>query len=351
MKVFFLYTEMAGYFASSIKHLASVTDTIYIIRWPVNKEAPFIFSFPNNVKVFERSDYNTNSIIDLVNSVNPDIIISSGWMDKSYLKVCKQFKGKIPVVMGMDNQWRGTLKQHIMSLIAPLTLHKCYSHTWVPGAPQKKYALKLGFNKENVFEGYYSADTKLFEKSAYDRINSEKYPRKFIYIGRYVKVKGLDLLFKAFCELCNENSYEWELICAGTGEMFDKKPIHPKIKHLGFVQPNQLKDVIKEAGVFILPSKFEPWGVVVHEMATAGFPMIVSDETGAVSSFLKNSKNGYTFKNSDYKSLKYAMKKMMLKSDKELKNMAKISHQLGTNHSPKKWSQLLFKIVESFKQN
>ena len=43
---------------------------------------------------------------------------------------------------------------------------------------------------------------------------------------------------------------------------------------------------------FILPSKYEPWGVVVHEAACSGLPLILSDSVGSRNELLINNHNG-----------------------------------------------------------
>ncbi|RCW27043.1 glycosyltransferase involved in cell wall biosynthesis [Marinilabilia salmonicolor] len=345
MNILFLYTELASYFLAGVKELTKNGHSVHIVRWPVNKEAPFQFDFPEGATVYERNHYNKEELVELAKSIQPDVIISSGWVDKGYLSVCRYFKGCIPTVMSMDNQWHGTLRQQLMRLAAPWLLHPAYSHAWVPGAPQKTYALKLGFKKQHIHEGFYSADVRLFASSSTDRTESTSYPRKLVYVGRYVQQKGLDLLFPAFIELQEESPNKWELWCAGTGELFEQRPQHPKIKHLGFLQPDELKQTLKETGVFVLPSRFEPWGVVVHEMAAAGFPMICSTAIGGATRFLEEGKNGFLFENEDKESLKNALRQIMSLSDEELRAMAGHSHQLGISYNPEMWAGKVIRRV------
>jgi glycosyltransferase involved in cell wall biosynthesis len=345
MNILFLYTELASYFLAGVKELTKKGHSVHIVRWPVNKEAPFQFEFPEGVTIYERNDYNNKQLVDLTRKIKPDIIISSGWVDKGYLKVCRQFKGKIPTVMSMDNQWHGHAKQHLMRLLAPFYLHRSYSHAWVPGAPQKKYALLLGFKEFNIQTGFYSADVSLFSSEADTRIKAEAYPHRIIFVGRYIQAKGLDLLFNAWTELCDEHSHDWELWCAGAGELYDQRIIHPKIKHLGFLQPSELKEQLRHAGVFVLPSRFEPWGVVVHEMAAAGFPMVLSDAIGSASQFLISGTNGYTFNNKDVAGLKSALLSIIGLPDDELKRMAAASHQLGVGYNPEMWAEKIVREI------
>jgi glycosyltransferase involved in cell wall biosynthesis len=339
MTILFLYTELAGYFAACIKELAKHVDAIHIVRFPVNAEAPFQFNFPQNVIVYERNSFSTEQLIKLAKDISPDTIFSSGWVDKGYLKVCRHFKGKAPTVMSMDNHWFGTSRQWLMRAAAPFTIHRSYSHVWVPGKPQKEYAIKLGFRNKRIREGFYSADVPLFASEAACRTEAENYPHRFIYVGRYIPAKGLDVLFAAFTEVADETGADWELWCIGTGEEFERRTIHPQIKHLGFLQPAELKEQLCHAGVFVLPSRFEPWGVVVHEMAAAGFPMICSSAVGAASRFLETEKNGYLFTSGSKDELKMMMKTITETRDATLRQMAQQSHRLGISYTTKEWAK------------
>lgn len=343
MKVLFLYSELAGYVVSYFHVLAPKVSEIHVIRWPVNREAPFDFHFPEKVNIYEREAYDTRALVDLVLKINPDRIVCSGWMDKGYLKVCRAFKGKIPTILSMDNHWQGTLRQQLMRVLAPFTLHRWFSHAWVPGDPQRKYALLLGFHDSKIDTGFYSADTEYFS-SVFGRIRltkEKKMPHRFLYVGRYIESKGISTLWNAFIQAIESAPEDWELWCLGTGDLFDQRIIHPNIKHFGFVQPAKLEEFLTQTSIFILPSRFEPWGVVVHEMAASGMPLICSDEVGAASLFLKPGINGYSFESGNEKQLKELLIKMMSLNDETILKMGEQSQILSKQITPAIWAEKL----------
>src|SRR5688572_4302052 len=137
---------------------------VHVVRWPVNAEAPFLFDFSNKLKIYNRRDFTGRELVELVTALNPEFIYCSGWMDKAYLRVCKQFNGKIPVMVGFDNHWKGTLKQKLAVLLSSFTIQTTFSHCWIPGLPQYEYALKLGFKDQEIVKGLYSADVDFFHK-------------------------------------------------------------------------------------------------------------------------------------------------------------------------------------------
>ncbi len=345
--ILFLYTEIAPYFLACCNTLAKKYGVkVHIIRYPVNDEAPFLFTETGmDVILYNRKNYNAQQLVDLVKSLSPSVIICSGWIEGEYLKICKLFFGKIPTVLTMDTHWRGDLKQHIATLLGPFYLLKRFSNVWVPGNIQKKYALKLGFKEWQIARGFYSADTNYFS-SLYELITDEKkkyFPKRFIYVGRYYEFKGITNLWNAFIELQNENPNEWELWCLGTGTV--APVVHPKIKHYGFIQPEYLLDYAKNTGVFVMPSLYEPWGVVLHEFAIMGFPVIVSGRVGAAEVFVKDGENGFLVEIENISSLKEKLKSIMQLSPKKLTLMGEESRKLAFQITPDKWADTVISFL------
>lgn len=338
---------MAGYFIACVNKLSQISlDTeIHIIRWTVNKEAPFDFSAIENVFLYDRDKYTKTTLAKLIKDIDPSIIYCSGWMDKAYKSICKTYTNKIPVIVGMDNKWTGSFKQKIARLVAKYTVLKCYNYCWVPGEPQEEYALKLGFKKNQILTGFYSADIDFFNKEyfKYKENKMNHLPRRFIYVGRYYSFKGVQDLWKAFDELHREFPNDWELWCLGVGDLNPFQ--HSHIKHFGFIQPADMSSFIKETSVFVLPSHFEPWGVVVHEFAAAGFPIVCSNEVGAATQFVENDVNGFIFPVADIQELKKVLKKTILLSNAELIKMGEKSLQKANQISPEKWANKLMRLL------
>ncbi|MGP8214363.1 MAG: glycosyltransferase family 4 protein [Bacteroidia bacterium] len=328
--------------------MSSTTEVeVHIIHWPVNNEAPFVFAFPAGVNFYDRKQFDLKSLKAKVGSISPDFIYCSGWMDNDYLVVARDYKKKIPVVIGLDTKWEGTLRQRLACVLSRVTIRNVFSHCWVPGQMQKKYALKLGFGEDKIMTGYYSADTDYF-KSLGEKASSIKqthYPHKLIYAGRYYEFKGIKDLWEAFIQWQNETNSDWELWCLGTGDI--KPVIHPKIKHFGFVQPKDIEPYMMATGVFIMPSRFEPWGVVLHEFAAARFPLICSDEAGAAEAFLRDGENGYIYPAGDVEKLKQCITRITSLTDSTLLKMGDKSAELALKITTDTWAKTLMSLVEN----
>lgn len=348
-RIVFLYTELANYFVVCVNELVKQSGAkVHIVRWPVNNEAPFDFDFDrDNITVYDRKLYTEESLARLVGDINPHLIYCSGWMDKAYVKICRQWKGKIPVVAGIDTQWNGSLKQHLHRLISPFTVQRSFSHIWVAGNPQKAYAQKLGYASDKILTGVYSADVPWFD-NLYQRYKTEKeknFPKRFVYVGRYLEFKGIFDLWQAFLQTLETQQHDWELWCLGTGDAWEQRVRHEKIRHLGFVQPRDMEQIIAQTGVFVLPSRFEPWAVAVHEFAAAGFPLICSNRVGAATRFLHDNQNGFVFEAGNVQQLSQAMLQCIHMNAHALNHMGQLSHEWALELTPLTWANTLLSLV------
>lgn len=351
-KALFLYTEAAPYVMACLEELARYTE-VHLVRWPVNKEAPFKLS-AGNVHVIERPD--DAALERIVDLMRPDAIFISGWVDKGYLKIARsQRKKGIPIVLCSDTAWRGDLKQHLASVIGQFWIRRTFTHAWVTGEAQAHYARKLGFGSDRIRTGFYSADTRHFALLGEELLQhrGSNWPHRFLCVARYISTKGHQYLCDAFAELCEAGEAgDWELWIAGTGELHDQvknstSGSHPCIVHIGFKQPDEMEEVLAQCGVFILPSLYEPWGVVVHEHACAGFPLVLSSAVGAAERFLHEGGNGRSFTAGDKNELKDAMRTMIQRSDRELYEMGQRSLELGKAWGPEQWARTALDLIRT----
>ena len=244
----------------------------------------------------------------MVKNINPDILVISGWMDKDYLKVARNVKNKVKnIVCCIDNHWDNSLKQLLIrGFLFKKFFNVHFSHAWIAGHEQYYYARKIGVPKKKIIFDLYSADTNTFFEAYknFSKFKIKNYPKNLIYVGRFSKEKGLSTLIKAW-ESLDHNLHEWTLTLIGSsGDYVPEVDDNPNINIKGFMQPDQLVDYIKESGCFILPSSFEPWGVVVHEFACAGLPLLLSNEIGSKNTFLLPGVNGYQFEAGNVRDLK-----------------------------------------------
>jgi len=121
---------------------------------------------------------------------------------------------------------------------------------------------------------------------------------RFIQVGSLIPRKGFDLLLRAF-QKTRETHPNFELVFVGSG---DHAAARSTAKALGisehvhiqnFLQPAELAKEYARSDIFVLASRFDSYGVVVHEAAAAGLPLVVSKYAGAASTLVEDDVNGF----------------------------------------------------------
>lgn len=344
----FLYTELAGYTIACLKAL-KISDpecTITVIHFPINKEAPFQFDFHSIGNFYPIQETGTYQALKTISDqLQPTHIICSGWIKKEYVRLCYAWRKKAITVLCFDNQLDANFKQWIWRFTGGPILRMIFKQIWLPGQRQLAYARFLGFRKETIHLGFYSCDVPVFSAKGKQvmQLKSAAFPKVFLCVARYIPEKAYTELWEAFLAWQELEPSPWELWCVGTGPGFESRKIHPKIKHLGFIQPGQMDLIIEKSGVFVLISKFEPWGVAVHEFAAAGFPLLLSPQVGAGDAFLKES-NGWLIQSHEQADIIKAFRTIAAQTDSELQDKALQSMQLAGRISPETWAQTLLSM-------
>lgn len=344
-KILFLYTELSGYIINSFENAFSSGFDVHVINYPTNKEAPFKFTKNKNIYYYSRDQFKSSYDLSiLIKDLNPGAIFISGWIDNEYLNALQNLSIKANKILMLDNPWEGTLFQNLWAFYFR-TFHKeLFDFIWVPGKPQIKYAKKLGFKKEDIFEGLYTCNNKIFNIK-----NTLSLPSKskvLLFVGRYSEEKGIKELWQNFVSINSTLGSKWQLWCVGTGNLWDNRVLDKNIKHLGFIQQEKIIEIISKANIFVLPSKYEPWGVILHEMVSVGKPVLVSDNVGSSSCFTKNGVNGFIFSHKKENDFKIKLKKIMELSEDDLEKMGKESVNLSKSISIYSWIQTLNKMYD-----
>ncbi|WP_290844208.1 glycosyltransferase family 4 protein, partial [Henriciella sp.] len=159
----------------------------------------------------------------------------------------------------------------------------------------------------------------------------------FLYVGRYVREKGIDTLAEAYRRYKNNVSAPWRLVCAGAGPL-ENTLSEVGAENLGFVQPEQLPYFMRNAAAFVLPSRYEPWGVVAQEAAASGLPLLLSDEVGAGVHLLRDGLNGFKHPPGDAKALGDCLSRLHQTKKEKISLMGQHSKSLSQQYTPEHWA-------------
>jgi glycosyltransferase involved in cell wall biosynthesis len=153
----------------------------------------------------------------------------------------------------------------------------------------------------------YGIDCTLLEPLHAQRLHQPGgWPRRFLFAGRYVEEKGLDVLIDGYARYRRTTNDPWPLTCCGSGPM-NAQLTAEGVENLGFVQPQDLAAVMARAGAFVLPSRYDPWPLVIAEACAAGLPVICTEACGSAVELVRNLYSGWTVPTEDAASLARAM--------------------------------------------
>lgn len=345
-----MYTRPGSYTRACLEALrAKYGVEIFAVEYPLSEKAPYKVSPLSGVAALAcKTEFRKASeLADRIIKFNPDAVYISGWSDKLYMAAAKLLRGAgIPVISGLDAQYKGTLRQHVATRLAPYLLKPSIDVMWAAGERQRYFAQRLGYAGSKCWEGLLCCDWEHFALPEGD-ISERK--RQFLFVGRYVVAKGLDTLLDAYRSYRASAEHPWDLVCAGAGPLGSVFEGQAGVRNLGFVQPDQLPELFRESSAFVLPSRHEPWGVVVQEAAASRMPIICSDRVGAAVHLVKNFYNGFVPPADDADSLADCMLRISKATPEKLVEMGERSFSLGQQYLPERWADTLVSGVERLK--
>jgi glycosyltransferase involved in cell wall biosynthesis len=135
----------------------------------------------------------------------------------------------------------------------------------------------------------------------------------FFFCGQMIARKGIDLLLTAFQRLAKNARL---LLVGREAELPELLKALPeeargRVLYEGFQSPEALPAFFARADVFVLPSRYDGWGVVVNQALGAGLPVICSDRVGAGYDIVAEDDNGLKFPAGDADALARCMERFM----------------------------------------
>lgn len=172
----------------------------------------------------------------------------------------------------------------------------------VPGPDGLRYAKRYGFPEQRVFRVTQSTNVERY--AAPIGVERRKRLREqlgvqgcvFIYVGRFLREKGLINLIEAFRQaqtrrpgmsllLLGDGAYEGALRQAARG--IDGVTFCP------FVQAQDIVPYYAAADAFVFPTLGDPHGQVIEEAHAAGLPIITTDAAGDIRLRIEDGRTGF----------------------------------------------------------
>lgn len=131
-------------------------------------------------------------------------------------------------------------------------------------------------------------------------------PLRYLFIGRLIAVKNVVALAQEF----KRNGKPLTIVGIGPLKSNIRCLNAPNITLTGFVPNEQLPELFCRHDIFILPSLYEPWGLVVEEALYHGLPVLASQHVGCARDLIIPGDTGELFNPKEPDSLTQAMQRI-----------------------------------------
>jgi glycosyltransferase involved in cell wall biosynthesis len=351
VRVAILWDSFPSYASKCIETLAKQED-VQVLAYCRSEGA-----FPNALERFGNypnihllGNSAPEKVVGELNGFKPQLAVITITRRGLYADIASAWqKSGVLVVGACDHLWEGAWRNYANLFASKLGWFSQYEAVFVCGALGRIYAKKLGFPDQAIFEGLYTCDTDMFRPVGLSRhleAPQDEWPRVFLFVGQYIRRKGLDILLKAYQTYRQQASHPWELWLIGSGEMENDIGEAPGVRNLGMKSPSQVAEIMRQAGCFVLPSRVDNWGVVIHEAANAGLPILASSMCGASVELVQSGFNGYVFPIND----EIILARLLFFMDESglAQEMGKNSLQLSSRLSPSLWARRVLYDIPLF---
>ena len=213
-----------------------------------------------------------------------------------------------------------------------------------------EYLKSLGFASDRIILAPSAVDNDLWSRKAADVDRnavraSWKVPAKdpiALFCGKLQPWKAPLNLLEAFARAGVPGSY---LVYVGDGPERCKLETRAKelgvsdrIRFLGFLNQSQLPSAYRAADLLVLPSLFEPFGLVVNEAMLCGRLVVASDCVGARFDLVRPGETGYVFPAGDVGALAAILREILLDAAKREQMGAAAKRRMET-WSPREYAE------------
>ena len=206
------------------------------------------------------------------------------------------------------------------------------------GTMNKDYYLANGVPEKKIFEMPYAVDNHFFHDRAKRCKLSQEAMREslelasgraiVLFASKLTERKRPNDLLEAFSRVITGLSSRPYLLFVGDGKMrsyLERRAVELDLERdvffLGFRNQSELPCFYDLCNVFVLPSLFEPWGLVLNEAMNSELAVIASDQVGSSLDLIHTERNGFIFRAGDVTDLALSL-------TKALSNPSKL-HKMG----------------------
>ncbi|MBD2028208.1 glycosyltransferase family 4 protein [Leptolyngbya sp. FACHB-711] len=238
---------------------------------------------------------------------NTDVIVFNGYQNLAAQQILHTQSKQLPCIFWGERMVANSMgvKGQVQRLLAA-GLGQCRAIVAIGSRAQQDYQQR--FPKLPIFNIPYYCNLSDFKTT----IQRPRHPITILFCGQMIERKGVDLLLQAFDRLIQTGAKARLLLVGREAElptMMQSISADAKqsINYAGFHDPEYLPQFFEQADIFVLPSRYDGWGVVVNQALGAGLPIICSDAVGAAPDLVEPGVNGAIVPAGDAKALYSAL--------------------------------------------
>ena len=351
MKILFCWTDISGYMAACWRALAAREGVaVTVLASGPGAAAAFNALLMHGlhwIRLNPGGRTDAAAIQAHVSRLAPDVIVIAGWLSPAYRRVAYRVAagGRTRLILAMDTPWRGTVRQQLARLVLRRYSSQ-FDAAWVPGQRGWQYAHRLGFPCDRILHGVYGFDWEGASRAWEIRERARSRPRRFLFIGRYVRDKGIDLLLSGYARYREAVADPWDLACCGQGPLGHLLTGRPGVIDRGFRQPDQLVSEIATAGALVAPSRYDPWNVAIMEGAAGGLPILCSHACGVSAEVVSDDITGHPFQSDSVEAVTQAM--LQVHHAPHLHALGSAAREAVRPYAADAWADGLLAFVNNF---
>ncbi len=341
-RVAVLWAELSGYMSAQLTALVAQGVEVVVFHEVSSSVAPFDGeALTHGLRAHAWSGApNEAEVEQLIEEFEPDALLVISWNFGGYRRVARRWRERTLRVLCMDNQWWGTAKQWGGVAVARWVVQPAYDVALVAGERQADFARRLGFTSEQLIWGVYQGDYDRFSAVAADRGEALP-PEAFLYVGRLVAEKGIDVLADGYRRYRKRAEAPWPLIVAGTGPEAHHLTGNEGVHMAGFVQPSDLPDVFAQAGCLVLAQPLRAVGGGDPRGRGGRPPDRCTWVCGAATRLVLDGFNGVVMSPDDAEAVAVAFERIGSATPAERRAMGEGSAALARQYSPQRWAENL----------
>ncbi len=300
-----LWSQYKSVIFEKIAQTCSPSDEVLVVQTAITEKGredlvdfdvnDFPYKYPfrllNRIPLQEVSQFQTTiQWLKIVINFKPDVINLTGYNELGTIPVmilAKLMGIKTIVTIESVQHQSGSLKS--LKLLYKKLVYHLSDGIFSYGLNTNRFLFAQGVPKRKILSFLNAFDQEKFQAT-----NNKKMPIKpyLLYVGRLSPEKNIGSLIDLMKEL------KWDLKIVGDGpeRAFLEQKSGSNVEFLGSIPWKNLPDIYQDAACFVLPSNYEPWGMVANEAQAFGKAVICTEACGCANDLIIDGYNGLVVK-------------------------------------------------------